>query len=157
VQRGGGILKEKLYLSGNKQMWGFSTSFPFNTVEHKELKVVLSRTIKMWCMSDEREIASVTVNVRREIDKMKPMERSVSLNVDLISEDGSEVIKLVLDGAVDKPQPLLCDLTLQKSDFVLKKLSKKELCAVWGHEGLPESFRSQEHSCYTATHMYVFL
>lgn len=153
LHREGNVWEEMISLSGSKQMWSFSTSFLYNTVEHKDFKVVLSRTLKIWCVREEREIASANINVRREINKMKPMERSVTLDIELTGEDaGSEVIKLVLDGAVDKPQPLLCDLTLQKSDFELQKLSKKELRRFWGNEGLPESFRTQEYCCYTATH-----
>ncbi|XP_045165266.2 uncharacterized protein LOC123529117 isoform X2 [Mercenaria mercenaria] len=155
LRRDGSLWEEILFLHGDKQMWTFSTSFIFNTVEHKELKVLLSRTVKMWCVRDEKALAYGKINVRSEVNKIKPMERSVTLNIDMQADDSTDVIKLALDGAVDNPMHLLCDLTLQKSDFAMQKLSTKQLRRVWGHEGFPESFHKDEHTCYSAIHILI--
>lgn len=143
--------EEIVFLHGSKRMWAFSTSFVFNTVHHKELRIVLKQTNKLWCIRGQQTIASAKINVRKEFDSMRAMKRTLALNVDLECENG-QTIKLTLDGAVDRPLPVLCNLTLQKTNFIMQTLTNKELRRIWGHEGFPESFLKDQHTCYTATH-----
>lgn len=154
LQRNGNMPEEVIFLHGSKQMWSFSTSFLYNTVQHTGLRVILSKMNKFWCVSGEKTLAYATVDVKKEFSKMRSIQRNLSLEIKLTSEnDNSEPIKLVLDGAVDKPLPVLCDLTLKKSEFSSQTLTSKALRRVWGHEGFPESFRQKEHLCFSATHM----
>lgn len=144
--------EEMVFLEGLKRIWAFSSSFLYNTVQHKELMVVLSYTSKLRCLRGEHVVGSAPVDIKSHLEKMTPTERALSLDIDLTSEDDADGYKLHIDGAVDQAIPMLCDLTLQKESFMSQKLTTKELQRTWGHTGCPDTYKKNEHSCFSATH-----
>jgi len=149
-----GSREEVVALDGPRHMWSFSKSFDYNTVEHKEFRVVLNSHGKLVCFGSQTLLAEGVIDMRTEMDCLLPNERALSIGTTLAYVDGHALteLSLGLDGAVDGPTPVLCDLTLRRDSFTMARISGKTLQQNWGRASVESSM--DDLVCYTALHKY---
>ncbi|WAR25640.1 GRDP2-like protein [Mya arenaria] len=145
-----GTLEELVSLHSSSHMWTFSKSFMYNTIQHRGLKVVLSRRNKFWCYGSKLLLAEGTINMKHEMECMLPSERALAIGMTLSAGDGQSEVSLGFDGAVDEPIPVLCDLVLRKESFIKKTMHGKSFKQTWG-----QSDTDRSHTSYTADHKLV--
>lgn len=145
-------LEELINLQGTKSIWSFSLSFLFNSVSHKEIRIMLYQTNSFWCFHANRVMARADIDLKTELENKGIMERALSLKIDMEVPYSTDTTRLLLDGLVDSYVPVVCNLNLVQKDFVKENTSIKVLRRTWGHAGFPDSIRMTDHICYVATH-----
>ncbi|KAL4227035.1 hypothetical protein ACF0H5_015011 [Mactra antiquata] len=145
--------EELMTMSGSKRIWSFTQMLQYNSVTHKNLRVVLNRGSRLWCIRGQRVVASADIDVKADIDKLGPMDRALNIKTDAIISDKSFSSKLILEGSVRSYSPIVCNLVLLPKDFVQERKSNKVLKRTLGQTGFPGTFQNEEDTCYSATHI----
>lgn len=146
-----GNCKEVLALDGHRTSWALSTTFVFNTLLHKEFRIVLNTSHRLLCYEGDSNFANFVLDIRRSVETMSQMERVFVVST-LMDNQISDKMKFELEGALGDAAAVLCDLTLQRHGFNKEMLRKQAVRKVLGLSGVTELSKNEEYMCYIANH-----